>query len=426
MTIVRTAGCLLVLCLLLATVAGSEARVVVADFEDAGILTKTKCTNGKIAIDGDSPGHWLTWTIPAQEKQAWITIKTVPADVREFRRLRFRVRADRKTKVPLSVRLRSDKGCLSKDVPLTGTDWTEVEVLLPEMEIIGTLDPEAVYGCRFLVPPSEGVVLQIDDVELFREPGGYRQTEAEILTEVFGKKRAKKVRAYETEHFRIYTDSRAAGTKFKKAMEPAHDFACRALMVDEMPGRLPIYVFQSRKLLAAYLVRIGHSKEDAEKTEGWSKAAYFATHYRAPMTAETVGNLARSIFKRVHGGAGGDWLSNGAVMYVTHRYAKVDSKEAFAASLEAGDYVPLRELMAARKVWDLAAASGGARSDAAIKRQLGALFQWLQAVPCRDRPGLFHDLARIKSDGAERVAQIEKVFGMTTEKIETAWKKWGE
>jgi hypothetical protein len=419
---------------------------LVADFESADACKKLKKTNGTIqrVADGED-GHFLRFTVPAQKGKAWITIPDVPSDIRPYRRLRARLRADRTIPDVVTLRLRSAEGALREEITGLTVAWRDLDIALPDMGTLGTLDPTAVYGFRIVIDDPSGFVLDIDDVFLVEEPGGYRWSEAEKavrdrekeerwwkeagqfdMVEVFGKKRARKVSALETDHFAIFSDTKAARSKFARSMESIHDAVCKHLGIDGMPGRLPVFVFQNKKLYREFCVRRGWTEANANVSDGHACPLYFATYYRSPSSAEAARELAYAVFSRTFGRGGGPWLHQGAGSHVSERQRKKSAAVLFAPRLRAGSFVPLREFIACAKLTDLRDGRGDARVNENLMLQAGALFEFLLRGPLTaQKPDAIREMARCEMKGAERVAAVEKIFGKTVDEVEKAWIGWG-
>ncbi len=404
---------------------------IVADFEGEDPLSRLAAARGELTLVEPKRRKETRagrWTAPASKDTVWINLEEMPPTLEPYRLLRFRARAPKGFAEEVYVRFRSGDAHLSTRMPALSPKgkWTDVEIELPRMGRDGEAAPDAGYVMRFVVFGTEGFEFEFDDVELVRGAGGWALTEDEHLASVFGAKRRKKVKEIETEHFRIYTDSAGARTKFPRALEKTYAFVLDALGLDEMKEPLDVFIFQNSNYYFDFCVRKGWTQAQAEATAGHAWSRYFATYYQAPSSPTVTHELTHSIVHRVWGSGGGSWFQEGTAVCVEERWQKRDAATRFAPRLRAGDYVPLAEFMCERKLIHGHDVRGGAHSAHALYDQAGAFFEFLLRGPYAEmRPEAIRQLARVDWDADTIVQEVEAIYGTTLLELETAWKEWG-
>jgi hypothetical protein len=415
-----------------APAAGAKAsRRVVADFEAAeseDFVDAHRCTAARVPAGPKETGSVLAWTLRAATKSSYVEIYGIPADVRECRTLRFRIRADRPVTQSMSVRLEaSTEDVLDAEVKGIAAQWKTVEMRLPEMDVMGEFDPRRVRDLSFIFFEPPDAVVQIDDVELETAAGGWRLTEPEMLVHAFGESRAKKVAKIPTKHFEIYTDSAAAQGKFPKALETAYEFSKKTLGLPEMDEPLPIYIFQNSNLYFDFAVRFAHwTKEEAEASAGHGSGRYFATYYQSPDAPTVIHELTHSLFHRTRGAMGGSWFQEGVAVYVEHVWQHQSAAEIFSANLRSGQFVRLADFMAIPVLLDVKDAKGGPRTADRLYLQAGAFYEFLVRGPLADAArGVIPVLARIPKSDEETPAFVANLFGLSLDEIEKQWIAWG-
>lgn len=406
-------------------------RVVIADFESPESLDfadPERSTTERVAAGPKEKGSVLAWTQHAGGKTSCVELYGMPRDVRNFRTLRFRVRADHPVTQTLDVRFETSvKDVLSADVNGISTEWKTVEVRLPNMEVMREFDPRRVRGVAFIFFEPPEAVIQIDDVELETGAGGWRLTEPEMLVRAFGDARAKKVTKIPTKHFIVYTDSAAAQGKFPKALEEAYEFSKKTTGMPEMDETLPIYIFQNSSLYVDFCVRYAHwTKELAEQTAGHGSGRYFATYYQSPDAPTVVHELTHSLFHRTRGAQGGSWFQEGVAVYVEHAWQKQSAAEIFSANLRSGQFVHLAEFMAFPTLVVEHDTKGGPRTADRLYLQAGAFYEFLVRGPLADEArAVIPVLARTPKPDAEMPAYTAKLFGRSLDDLEKEWIAWG-
>ncbi|MEN8148477.1 MAG: hypothetical protein ABFS86_01570 [Planctomycetota bacterium] len=403
----------------------------IADFDRRNALAHVSGTNSEIEVlpvkkGRRSRGQHLRWSVKKGSKRAGVTFVRIPSDLRDYRTLRFRARINRMPAGRLSVCFQCMKGVLGRDLATITKRWQEFEVPLPHMASDEEFNVEAVAVCRFFYYGDAAFTLDLDDIELVKGAGGWKLTEDEQVAFVFGSSRAKKVRKIDTDHFFIWTDSAAARKKFPKALEKTHDFVCRELGMEEIPGRLPVYIFQNSNLYFDFCVRKGWSREAAEATAGHAGRTYFATYYQAPNSATVTHELTHSIVNRTFGTGGGSWFQEGIAVHVELRWKRSSAAEGFAPRLRSGEFVPLAEFLKIDRLIGEDDVKGGPRTSHWLYAQAGAFFEFLLRGPYRETaPGRVNMISVLDTDEGDVVAEVEKILGRSIEQIEEDWIAWG-
>jgi hypothetical protein len=406
-------------------------RVPVADFEEPGSEESVDAFRSeveRVPAGGRGKGSVLRWTVAGGGRSAFLALHGLPRDVRPFRALRFRIRADRPVAADLHVRLETTVDDLvGGRISGIGKEWRTEEILLPDLRRMGNFDPAWVRNASFIFFDPVDAVIQIDDVELETGSGGWQYTETEMVAHAFGKDRARKVRKIATEHFDVYTDSAAATSKFPRALEETYGFVKSLLGTPEMEEKLPVYIFQSPTLYAEFCVRFtGWTKEQAEKTAGHGSGLYFATYYQAPEAPTVTHELTHSIFHRTSGYGGGSWFQEGVAVYVEYAWQKKSAAAEFAPSLRGDRFVRLAEFLAIPTLVAVEDAKGGPLTADRLYLQAGAFYEFLVRGPFADRaPSLVRALARTDRAEGESAAVLAKVLGKDLAAVEKEWIAWG-
>jgi hypothetical protein len=414
-----------------APAAGKKGRLLVADFEapeSIDFVDDYRSSAARVPAGGKEKGNVLAWTMPAEAKTAYIELYAVPADVREMRTLRFRVRADKPVTETMYVRLETNGSvCLDGEVTGIGKDWKNVEIRLPDMDVMGSFDPRFVRDLAFVFFKPPPAVVQIDDIELEPGPGGWRASEAEVLVKAFGEGRAKKVVKIPTKHFEVFTDSAAAQGKFPKALEAIYDFAKDKLGMPEMEESLPIYIFQNSTLYYEFCVRYAKwPKERAEASAGHGSGRYFTTYYQSPDAAVVAHELTHSLFHRTRGAMGGSWLQEGVAVYLENLWLKQSAAEIFSANLRSGQFVHLDEFMKIPSLLDSHDPKGGPLTADRLYAQSGAFYEFLVRGPLAEQSKkAIPILAKVPKRDEEQGAFVAGVYGRSLEEIEKEWIAWG-
>jgi hypothetical protein len=405
-----------------------------ADFEGRGALSHIYSRNSRIEIveekkRGRVRGHHLRWRVDKESDWPGVAFLRVPTDIRDYRTLRMRIRVNKMPSDGLTICFQCMKGVLRREITAIPKRWKEVEIPLPEFVADEDFDPEKVRVCRLIYYGKEAFVLELDDVELVKGAGGWKMTEDEQVAFVFGRDRVRKVRQIETDHFLVWTDSAAARKKFPKALEKTHDFVCKELGlekmgIEEMPGKLPVYIFQNSNLYFDFCVRKGWSKAAAEATAGHAAGSYFATYYQAPGSATVTHELTHSIVHRTLGEGGGSWFQEGIAVFVEMKWQRKSAAADFAPRIRSGAYVPLAEFMRIRQLIGEDDVKGGPKTSHWLYAQAGAFFEFLLRGPYAETAP-----DRVKAisvlEAGDVVKEIEKILGRPIDQIEKDWKAWG-
>jgi hypothetical protein len=407
-----------------------------ADFERRNPLAHLAVRNSHIETvelkkRGKVKGRHLRWTVKKESDWPGVAFLSVPRDLREYRTLRMRVRINKMPPDGFTICFQCMKGILRKEIPAIPKRWQVLEIPLPEMVADEDFDPKNVRVCRLVYYGEEAFVMEMDDLELVKGAGGWKMSEAEQVGFVFGKDRARKVRQIETDHFLVWTDSAAARKKFPKALEKTHDFVLKELGlpemgIEEMPGQLPVYIFQSSNLYFDFCVRKGWSKAAAEATAGHAAGSYFATYYQAPGSATVTHELTHSIVHRTLGEGGGSWYQEGIAVHVEMKWQRKSAAADFAPRIRSGAYVPLAEFMKIGQLIGEDDGKGGPKTSHWLYAQAGAFFEFLLRGPYAETsPDRVRAISVLDTSTVDVVKEVEKILGRSIDEIEEDWKAWG-
>ncbi|MCK6479339.1 MAG: hypothetical protein L6R43_04060 [Planctomycetes bacterium] len=408
-----------------------EAVVASMDFESPGsedFVEAFQSDCRRRAGEGKEGGAHLRWTLDPAARLCYFVLSGLPPDVTGVRSVRFRVRSEGGPAPDVELRLMNTiQDFLGASIGEVGPEWRTVELDLPAMRGMGRFDPRRVAWVGFLTFAPRAAVLLVDDLQFVAKPGGWRRSEEEEIASAFGKERAKQVKRIETPRFDVYTDSKAAVSKFPKALEACYGFVKEALGVGEMEEKLPVYIFQNPTLYVEFTVRsTGWTKEQAEDTAGHGSGRYFATYYQAPETPTVVHELTHSVFHRTEGPWGGSWFQEGVAVFVEHLWQKRSAAEDFAPRLRSGQYVPLRRFTAMQTLVAEKDVKGGAGTADSLYLQAGAFHEFLARGPYAPRwPPVRRELATTVREEGSGAAILERGLGARLEEIEKEWVKWG-
>ncbi|MEN8150978.1 MAG: hypothetical protein ABFS86_14245 [Planctomycetota bacterium] len=404
----------------------------IADFETPGAidwLDYKGCTLSTApAGKKDKDGTCLRWSIDGSADPAGIYFFDIPLDIRQYRAIRFRIRAEKTIGKPFGVKLQSgfDNG-LTIDVEGVGKKWKEIEVLLPVMRDQGFFLPRRLENFGIFLFRPKPAVVYLDDIRLVKGENGWRYSSDEMKVVLFGKRRARKAKRITTSHFDLYTDSKAAVSGFPEGLEKAYEFVKLELGLEEMAEPLPVYIFQNQGGLKGFLVdHCGMSGSEAAGLYGIANARHIAALYHAPESAFIVRQMTRALVHRSWGREGGSWFQDGVAKYIEFRWQKQSAAEQFASRIRSDSYVPLSELLAMGKLFRQGSAKGGSGSADALSRQAAAFYEFLARGPLKTKWSAARPVlatAPVKDSG--RVNQVESLFGMSIPEIEEAWVEWG-
>lgn len=410
---------------------GKPVRRIVTDFEaeeSIELVDPLHATIQRVPAGSNEKGFVLASTAEARGTQSNLRLFGVPSDVREYGTIRFRVRASKAVKEPLVVRLETGVDDYAEaKVPGVPTQWKTVALRLPEMVEFQEFDPRRVQALSFTFFEASDAIVQFDDVEFETSAGGWRSSEPELLSRVFGDARAKKVTKSETPHFVVYADGVAVEDKFTRTLEEEYEFVKKTLSLREVDERLPVYIHQNSALYSDFLVRFAGSPR-AVAAESVSRGCprYFATFFQSPDSPAILHGLCASLFQRASGVFGGSWFQEGVASYVEHAWQHESAAELFAPNLRSGQFVHLAEFLRIPKLIAERDAKGGAGASKNLYLQAGAFHEFLARGPLADKaPTLIASLARSRSTPEEAVARVAAVLGGSIDALEKSWVAWG-
>lgn len=163
--------------------AEEEARVhVVADFDGGETSGQFRAVDSEAELvsagpDGSKALQWRQ--VPAQAG-GWLAIRVLPEDIRPFRSLRFRARCLGAYHDEVVVLIRSADGTIGAELRGLTDAWQTIEMLLPEMKQQREFDPTGVERLTLACWETKGFTLEIDDIVLLKEKGGWRYTADEL------------------------------------------------------------------------------------------------------------------------------------------------------------------------------------------------------------------------------------------------------
>jgi len=112
-------------------------------------------------------GAHLLWHVPDATSPAWMVCTMVPADIRKYDVIRFRLKsAPPLRSSDISVRLRdADGSVLWSSVPEPCGDWTALSVPIPLMKMSGPFDPARIAHLEWVLLRPRKLDIRIDDLE---------------------------------------------------------------------------------------------------------------------------------------------------------------------------------------------------------------------------------------------------------------------
>lgn len=405
-----------------------EPAWVLDDFEDPGVGDRIDFKGGAIAAVPEKKESVLRWEIDGTTDPAALYFLDLPRNLRDYRTIRFKVRAEGDDPQPLEVKLQTGfTNALTEQVPKPGRKWQTVEIQIPKMREQGSFDADRCEDLGvFVFKPVKGVLL-LDDVELVRGKGGWTLSEEEVCRMLFGERKAGKGMHRPSPHFDLYTDSSAAAAKLPAGLEKAHKFARDLLALPELDRAVPVYCFQNPETLKKFLVREWRWSEGAAaRLTAVGNARGIVLSFRAPEDSQMVHELVHSLFHRGRGKEGGSWLQEGMAVLVERAWEKGDAAAEFAPNLRTGTFVPLAEFVAIPDLFARDDASGGAGTSTALFAQAGAFYAFLSRGPRSEKwKEVLPKIARTPVEPAGRAAALEEALGVKLPDLEKEWIEWG-
>ncbi|MCI0343021.1 MAG: DUF1570 domain-containing protein [Planctomycetales bacterium] len=379
--------------------------------------------------EGPAPeGEWVgRWSGIGSGSKLYFS--EIPKDWRTFAALAFRVRATAaRDLLGLSVWLPSNTAYGGRnfitEVPLKGKAWEAVRIPLHRFQAVGPCkwsDVEVL--CVAVQGDPQGASIEWDDIRLVRGSRGDASCEEspeETVKRVFAD-RAKAAATIKTAHYLVYSDSKAAGEKFKLALEKIHDLVTKHFGFTPRSEPLLAFVFMKRDDYVAFMVREGMDPPTAKNSAGVGCAAFYATYYQAPEAAVVVHEATHQL---VHAlgkcGGGGSWFQEGWAVYSENWYPGGprggSAAKAFKSNVKIGDIAPLAQFL------DIPVLLTPPKADRNYA-QAGSLFHYLFEGPRKEKfAALVDALRNVHPRPGEAKAILEKVYDAPLATLETEWK----
>jgi hypothetical protein len=405
-----------------------EKTWTVADFEAPAWGEWTEAKASTVAVAEEKGGKVLRWSLDAGGNPAAAYTYDVPRGLRDWRTLRFRIRAEGDPGAVVCVRFTAGfQDCLQWEIKSVARKWTDVEIPVSLMEELGTFDIARLECLSFQVFKGAACTIFLDDLRLERGATDAAAAEKDRFEYAFGKGGAGKGIHVAAGEFDLWTDSRAAVSKFPEGLEKAAAFVREALVLPAARRRLDVYLFQNPGGLRDFLVRArGFEKKKAEGLAAVGNANYLALVYRAPDDPQFVHELAHCLFHRARGRKGGSWFQEGVGTFVEMRWLKKSPAAEFAPRLRSKAFVPLAAFVAIPDLFAGTDEKGGAGTSDSLFLQAAALHEFLRRGPLRDRWGQAEaGVAHMDAAPADRAAALEKLLGMSIADLQKAWVEWG-
>jgi hypothetical protein len=400
----------------------------VADFESAGWEEWTDTKASGVSVEGDKGGKHLKWALEGGANPAAVYLHDIPKDLRAWRFLRFRIRAEGDPGQPVSVRFTAGyRDCIRSDLKVPAKKWTDVEMPILLMEELGTFDLARLECLSLQVYRGAACTILLDDVRLERGATDAAAEEKDRFEYAFGKGGAGKGIHVRQGDFDVWTDSRGALPKFPEGLEKAETFVRETLGLPPPRRRLDVYLFQNPGGLHDFLARArGMDKKKADALMALGNASYLALVYRAPDDPQFVHELTHSLFHRARGRLGGSWFHEGIGKYVESRWQGKKPAEEFAPRLRSKAFVPLATLVAMPDLFAGTDLKGGAGTPESLYLQAAALQEFLRRGPLKEKWAAAEPaVARMDAAPDKRAAALEALLGMTLGDLERAWIAWG-
>ena len=400
----------------------------VADFESPDWEERADVKSSAVSAVEEKGGKVLRWGLEGAANPAALYLYDIPRDLQDWRALRFRVRAEGDPGQPLLVRFMAGYGdSVQWTIKAVAKKWTEVEIPLSLMEELGTFDLVRLECLSFQVYKGAACTFLLDDVRLERGATDAAAAEKERFEYAFGKGGAGKGVHVRSGDFDVWTDSRAAISKFPEGLEKASTFVRETLGLPAPRRRLDVYLFQNPGGLRDFLVRArGFEKKQAEAVNAVGNASYLALYFRAPDDPQFVHELAHSLFHRARGRRGGSWFQEGVGRYVEMRWLEKHPAEEFAPRLRSKSFVPLSEFVVIPDLFAGTDVKGGAGTSDSLFLQAAALHEFLRRGTLKDRWAAAEaGVARMDVPPGERPAALERLLGLPLSEVQKAWVEWG-
>ena len=395
-------------------------------------------------VEGGKKRKGKALRVVTEKDARWSRVRlfTLPADLRPMRTLRFWLRGDGHPEHELYVRLYDEhREMLEHVIDTPSSKWHEVRIRIAHMRADSAFEPTKLKMLAFVwFDPKTKHEIHLDDIELLEGEGGWRMSEKEMAAHVFGEKRMRKVKKKQTKHFTVWMDTKAAAKKFPKALESAYGRVKKWLALDEMERRLPVYMFQNPNGYWDFCQRhLGWSKESAQDSAGHGSSRYFATYFQGNKTPTVTHELTHSMVSRTVGWGGGSWFQEGSAVYCEELDQGRSAARLFSPNVRGERFLPLRKFIALERLIDSKDKRGGAETSHNLYAQAGAVFEFLlRSASVREKHeipkardgqpyfgGRLRQLAKLREEGDELVAAVEKIYGMSVEELEKAWVAWG-
>lgn len=401
----------------------------VDDFSSSGAEDRVETWGGSVEdATGKTEGGYLRWIKRDEVGSAKLTLIDLPLDLSDYRKIRFRVRAEKGGPLPVEVRFRSvPAGSVVHEVKGVGPKWDSVEIAIPKMKAEGAFDPATCECLEFSVARVEGAEIHLDDVVLEKGPDRLSAGDRATLERLFGKAKAPKCFKRQTLRFDLWTDAQGAAERLPDGLEKACAFIRDTLGLPEMESALPVYAFQAIPAVQEFLAReTALSKARLQRARAYGTPRFLTLLYTSPEDRMVVRELTHSLFQRARGAGGGSWLHEGMGNFMESVWAKQDPAADFAPNLRGGKFLPLREVLAIPDLMEHDDPKGGAGDRWAVIGEAGAFYAFLVRGPLGEKWAKAEPvLARKKVDPGNPAKHLEEAMGMTLAEIEKAWVEWG-
>lgn len=375
---------------------------------------------------------------------AWARIyfRDVPTDVRPFTELEITLKGAASgalQEVQIQLADGQDRNALLK-LAAPKTTWETRRVRLADAVVPPGFDPAAVKMLLFnWYKPLQGTLL-VARVAFLRGEGGWRLSNDELVAKVFGEKRAKEAKLEATAHFDVWSDApqrtvKTLGEDLEKEASAAAGLF--GLGPEGLTGfRMPAYAFKSPGDYREYCTRVlGWNEEQARRRPATGTAGEVVLTIQGGPMPDRAHRVARAVFAHAFGSGGGAWLQDGAgELTVRSMEGKQVTKE-LQPRLKSTSLWSLKSLVGAEALY------GGGTNTAAtydyrpVFTHAATVVEFLirrppagpataGATPADRVRERLKALGAVRSRGAARVADVERILGQSLEEFEAAWKEW--
>ena len=177
-----------------------------------------------------------------------------------------------------------------------------------------------------------------------------------------------------TEHYLVMTNA-SGGKKFAQQLEKNYTTIGKLFPLPSGKGcrLMPVFLFQTPEEYYDFCVKLGMTRDEAERSKGHAYRDYYATWYESPTDPTHLHEQVHQIFaNRLFLGGGGSWFQEGVAEYAE---SSRNDRNVIASQVAKGRSVSLADLFARESLlWSSAEDRKEGGSEASDLYTLAALF----------------------------------------------------